>query len=114
MGKLRIVELSNEMAASASNVGVSRGELYDFLTELGQAMPAANENIARTWKTIRDRMEQTMPLNPAAVQFIDSLVSAQSRIGQMSGEWATVVRTVHGEDMARHEAPRRNEEAWNV
>lgn len=114
MSKLRLVDLSNDMAASVANIGVEAGEMYDFLVELEHALPTANENLAQMWRNLRDKMAGEMPLKPAVVEFIDSLVYAQTVIGQMSAEFPRLIRVVHADDMGRHENPRPGEKAWNV
>lgn len=115
MSKLaRLIDLSDEMAACVSNVSVERGEMYEYCLELERTLPLVNEHLARMWRTLGDRMADTMPVDGAVTEFIGEIGVAQSTIGEATGEFPRLVRTVHAVDMGRHEAPRHGEDAWNV
>jgi hypothetical protein len=113
-GKLRISELSNEMAANMSGVEVARGEMYAFLREAQVALPETNDNLARAWKGLGEAMANGMPLHPAIRALVDSIAAAQRSIGDTIAELPALARAVQMHDIARHEAPRTNEGAWNV
>lgn len=114
MGKLRLVELANEMAASVGAISIEKGELYAFLQELELALPAFNEAIAKTYGNLSNKMNDQMPLNPAIGTFVSTLGVAQNHIGQASAEFPRLMRVLHKAEIDRYENPRTNEAAWNV
>lgn len=114
MGKLRLVELANEMAASIGSLSIERGEMFEFLNELELALPAFNEAIAQTYGNLANKMNDQMPLNPAIGTFVSTLGVAQNHIGQSSAEFPRLIRVLHKPEIDRFENPRTNEAAWNV
>lgn len=114
MGKLRIVELSEELAASVAALNVEPGEMYDLLLEMDVALERTTENIAQLWKNLASAIRQKMPLHPAASEVMDTVVKAQVHVGATAGEWPGLVRRIHQPDIDRFENPRTNERAWNV
>ncbi|WP_230582450.1 hypothetical protein [Salinispora tropica] len=88
-------------------------DMYEFGLHLAQ-MPAAMADIAEGLKTMAIRTGTERPVNPLVVEALAALYHAQRATITAAETIAPMFRKAHATDLARREAPRNNEQEWNV
>lgn len=106
-----LVIASAEMAAAAA--GYAPENMWVVardLDTLGE-MPV---NVATAVRVYTTRMEGEYPLHESVTEMLRQLHDGLAMLGALADEIAVQFRNVHAEDIKRDEAPRTNEQLWNV
>ncbi|GAA3039597.1 hypothetical protein [Streptosporangium longisporum] len=109
---------ANPLAAAAAEVNAvaaahSPEDMWTVARELDQLheVPA---NIAMAVRTYTMRLQGEYPVDPAVVDAIHELYQGLAQLVPVAEEIAVMFRTAHAEDLKREEAPRTNEQLWDV
>ncbi|MDP9870475.1 MULTISPECIES: hypothetical protein [Streptosporangium] len=109
---------ANPLAAAAAEVNAAAAahapaDMWDVARELDQLheVPA---NIAMAVRTYTMRLQGEYPIDPAVVDAIHQLYQGLAQLVPVAEEIAVMFRTAHAEDLKREEAPRTNEQMWDV
>ncbi|MFS1305177.1 hypothetical protein, partial [Streptosporangium longisporum] len=88
-------------------------DMWTVARELDQLheVPA---NIAMAVRTYTMRLQGEYPVDPAVVDAIHELYQGLAQLVPVAEEIAVMFRTAHAEDLKREEAPRTNEQLWDV
>ena len=106
-----LVTASAEMAAAAaSNAPEDMWVVARDLDTLGE-MPV---NVATAVRVYTARMEGEYPLHESVTEMLRQLHDGLAMLGALADEIAVQFRAVHADDIKRDEAPRTNENLWNV
>ncbi len=111
MGQFPLPAAAAEFRSAASQY--TPDDMYEFGLHLAQ-MPAAMADIAEGLKTMAIRTGTERPVNPLVVEALAALYHAQRATITAAEEIAPMFRKAHATDLARREAPRNNEQEWNV
>lgn len=111
MSGFPLVAVAAEMnAAAAAHAPVDMFAVARELDQLGE-VPT---HVAMALRTYTQRLQGDYPIDPTVVEAIHGLYAAQAQLVQVAEEIGPLFRRVHAEDLKREEAPRTNEQAWNV
>ncbi|MET8146362.1 hypothetical protein ABZU32_39150 [Sphaerisporangium sp. NPDC005288] len=109
---------ANPLAAAAAELNAvaaahAPADMWQVARELDQLVeiPA---NVGMALRTYTVRLQGEYPIDPAVIEALGQLYAAHSQLVAMAEEIGPLFRTVHAEDLKREEAPRTNEQAWNV
>ncbi|GAA2735978.1 hypothetical protein [Actinocorallia aurantiaca] len=106
-----LVIASAEMAAAASSYAPEdMWVVARDLDTLGE-MPV---NVATAVRVYTTRMEGEYPLHESVTEMLRQLHDGLAILGALADEIAVQFRAVHADDIKRDEAPRTNENLWNV
>lgn len=111
MGQFPLPAAAAEFRSAASQY--TPDDMYEFGLHLAQ-MPAAMADIAEGLKTMAIRTGTERPVNPLVVEALAALYHAQRATITAAETIAPMFRKAHSVDLARREAPRNNEQEWNV
>lgn len=111
MGQFPLPAAAAEFRSAASQY--TPDDMYEFGLHLAQ-MPAAMADIAEGLKTMAIRTGTERPVNRLVVEALAALYHAQRATITAAEEIAPMFRKAHATDLARREAPRTNEQEWNV
>ncbi|MFD8517650.1 hypothetical protein ACFV27_42880 [Streptomyces antimycoticus] len=105
-------ESASEMEAAAKNYDPD-GMMHVHDTIKG--FPEALESVAKTFAILAQKADEEFPLEPEVGTSLDAIYEAlQLAIGEAEDAFDTF-RTVHEQDIRRHEDPRNNaEEGWDT
>ncbi|MFG1755919.1 hypothetical protein [Streptosporangium sandarakinum] len=109
---------ANPLAAAAAEVNAVAAahapvDMFAVARELDQLyeVPA---NIAMALRTYTSRLQGEYPINPTVVEAIHQLYAGLAQLVPVAEEIGPLFRTIHADDLKREEAPRTNEQLWNV
>ncbi|WP_433386918.1 hypothetical protein [Micromonospora sp. KLBMP9576] len=111
MGQFPLPGAASEFRSAASRY--TPDDMYEFGAHLAQ-MPAAMLDIAEGLKAMALRTHAERPVDPRVVEALAALYQVQRATIAAAETIAPVFRKVHERDLARREAPRTNEQEWNV
>ncbi|MEV6800167.1 hypothetical protein AB0M91_17725 [Micromonospora rifamycinica] len=111
MGQFPLPGAASEFRSAASRY--TPDDMYEFGAHLAQ-MPAAMLDIAEGLKAMALRTHAERPVDPRVVEALAALYQVQRATIAAAETIAPVFRKVHERDLARKEAPRTNEQEWNV
>ncbi|OON33378.1 hypothetical protein BSA16_00765 [Micromonospora sp. Rc5] len=111
MGNFPLPGAASEFRSAASRY--TPDDMYEFGAHLAQ-MPAAMLDIAEGLKAMALRTHAERPVDPRVVEALAALYQVQRATIAAAETIAPVFRKVHERDLARKEAPRTNEQEWNV
>lgn len=69
---------------------------------------------ATALRTYTRRLSGEYPIHPSVVEALEELAADHDDLTRQASEIAALFRRVHETDLRRGEAPRTNEQAWNV
>ncbi|MDL4777872.1 hypothetical protein [Actinomadura xylanilytica] len=93
--------------------GYAPENMWVIGTDLRQ-LPDVFANVGLALRTWTQRLEGDYPINPQVVEQIGQLYVGLGQLAVAAQEIEPLYRTLHANDLAREEAPRTNERAWNV
>ena len=109
---------ANPLAAAAAEVNAvaaahAPADMWQVARELDQLgeIPA---NIGMALRTYTVRLQGEYPIHPVVVEALGELYMAHAQLVDRAAEIGALFHQVHAEDLKRDEAPRTNEQAWNV
>ncbi|GAA3165638.1 hypothetical protein GCM10010466_65510 [Planomonospora alba] len=109
---------ANPLAAAAAEVNSVAAahapvDMFQVARELDQLheVPA---NVALALRTYTQRLQGEYPINPAVVEAIHQLYAGMAQLVSVAEEIGPLFRQIHADDLRREEAPRTNEQLWNV
>ncbi|WP_433382644.1 hypothetical protein [Streptosporangium sp. CA-115845] len=109
---------ANPLAIAAAEVnaaaaGHAPADMWAVARELDQLneVPA---NIAMAVRTYTMRLQGEYPIDPAVVEAIHQLYQGLAQLVPVAEEVAVLFRQAHADDLRREEAPRTNEQMWDV
>uniref|UniRef100_UPI003F492FB0 hypothetical protein n=1 Tax=Sphaerisporangium sp. CA-236357 TaxID=3240030 RepID=UPI003F492FB0 len=111
MSGFPLAAMAAEMNAVAA--GHAPADMWVVARELDQ-LAEVPANVAMALRTYTVRLQGDYPIDPAVVEAIHSLYAAQAQLVAAAEEIGPLFRRIHAEDLKREEAPRTNEQAWNV
>lgn len=109
---------ANPLAAAAAELNaVAAGhapvDMWQVARELDQ-LPEVPANVGMALRTYTTRLQGEYPIHPAVVEALGELYIAHAQLVSVAESIGPLFRQVHAEDLKREEAPRINEQAWNV
>ncbi|MEV8638636.1 hypothetical protein AB0395_43965 [Streptosporangium sp. NPDC051023] len=110
---------NNPLAAATAELnGAAAGhapeDMWTVARELDQ-LPEIPANVALALRTYTMRLQSgEYPIDPAVGEAMHTLYAQMANLVGVAEEVVTVFRTVHAPDLARGEAPRTNEQMWDV
>lgn len=112
------MEAGFPLAVAAAEVntaaaGYAPEDMWVIATDLRQ-LPDVFVNVAMALRTYAQRLEGDYPIHPQVVEAIGQLYTGLGQLATAAQEIEPLFRGVHAEDLKREEAPRVNEQAWNV
>lgn len=109
---------ANPLAAAAAEMTAAvaahaPADMWAVARELDQLheVPA---HVGMSIRTYTMRLQGDYPIHPAVVEALAELYLAHGALVEKAQEIAALFRRVHEDDLRREEAPRTNEQAWNV
>lgn len=111
MAGFPLVAAAADMNAAAASHAPA--DMWQIARELDQ-LPEVPAHVAMSYRTYTQRLQSDYPIHPTVVEKIHELYVRQAELTQLAEEIGTLFRTVHADDLRRDEAPRTNEQAWNV
>lgn len=108
----------NPLAAAAAEVNAvaaahAPADMWQVARELDQ-LSEVPANIGMALRTYTVRLQGEYPIHPAVVEALGELYVAHAQLVDRAQEIGALFRRVHEDDLKREEAPRTNEQAWNV
>lgn len=110
---------NNPLAAATAELnGAAAGhapeDMWTVAREIDQ-IPEIPANVALALRTYTMRLQSgEYPIDPAVGEAMHQLYAGMAQLVSLAEEVVTVFRTVHAPDLARGEAPRTNEQMWDV
>ncbi|MFE5125491.1 hypothetical protein [Streptomyces sp. NPDC056669] len=105
-------ESASEMEAAAKNYDPD-GMMHVHDTIKG--FPEALESVAKTFAILAQKADEEFPLEPEVGTSLDAIYEALQLAIDEAEDAFTTFRTVHEQDIRRHEDPRNNaEEGWDT
>lgn len=106
------------LAAAAAEVNAAAAshapaDMFQVAREL-DLLAEVPANVGMALRTYTQRLQGEYPIDQAVVEALGQLYAAHGQLVQMAEEIGPLFRQVHAEDLKREEAPRTNEQAWNV
>ncbi|WP_239376264.1 hypothetical protein [Frankia sp. Cj5] len=87
--------------------------MFEFFGHLKQ-LPEMCENFAKIFTTLAVKTHDELPAAPTVVALLEEMSRVSRMVGQAAQEIEPGARRAHEHDLARQEAPRTNENKWNV
>lgn len=112
-GAPRFVHAAEEFADALARYHPGPDGMVGFLADM-QHVPDALESIARGMAELKRNCDEEWPLKPAIAELVGALARVQQQMAADGAQIAPAIRRLHADDLKRHEAPRRNEQMWNV
>ena len=97
-------------AAAASHAPQSMLQVANELDQFGE-VPT---QVALAVRSYTMRLESDYPIHAAVVEKIQEYAIAEAQLKSIADEIGPLFRQVHAKDLERFEAPRTNEQAWDV
>jgi hypothetical protein len=97
-------------AAAAAHAPQSMLQVANELDQFGE-VPT---QVALAVRTYTMRLESDYPIHPAVVEKIQEYAIAEAQMKSLADEIGPLFRQCHAKDLERFEAPRTNEQAWDV
>ena len=79
-----------------------------------QRLPEALADVAAALQITVQRAQAEYPMHPQVVEVLANCYQAMSQVASTAAEVPTAFQRLHESDIARHEAPRTNEQMWDV
>lgn len=108
---LKFHESAGEMAASAQRY--TPDNMHQVYLDMTR-MPEALGQVAAALRIITQRAAGEWPLRPAVIEALGAVHGLLVKAAEASSQVAPAMRRMHGEELARHEQPRKGERLWNV
>jgi hypothetical protein len=109
---------ANPLAAAAAELnavaaGHAPADMWQVARELDQ-LAEVPANVGMALRTYTVRLQGEYPIHPAVVEALGQLYAAHAQLVSAAEAIGPLFRSAHAEDLKREEAPRINEQAWNV
>lgn len=79
-----------------------------------ESMPDGLASVAGTFKTLAERSDAEFPLAKEVGEALNEVYGLLMQAVEAAGEIGKIMRTLHEQDIARHEEPRNGEEKWDT